>query len=40
MVKVYASLVIKGVITLDQVPQKLKLAVETLVKHLTNDDEI
>lgn len=38
MVKVYASLVIKGIITLDQVPQRLRLAVETLIKDLTNDE--
>ena len=31
IIKVYANLVINGVKTLDEVPEKIRLAVETLV---------
>ena len=34
MVKVYANLVINGVKTVEEVPAKLRLAVETLVEEL------
>jgi hypothetical protein len=32
MIKVYANLVLKGLKTLDEVPVKIRLAVETLVR--------
>lgn len=32
--RIYANLVINGVKTLDEVPEKLRLAVETLVNQL------
>lgn len=34
MVKIYANLIIAGVKTLDDVPEKLRLAVETLVNEM------
>lgn len=36
MVKVYANLVINGIKTLEQVPAKLRLAVETEVLRMRN----
>lgn len=38
MIKVYANLVINGVKTLDEVPAKLRLAVETLVNQILDND--
>lgn len=35
MISIYANLVINGVKTLEDVPEKLRLAVETKVKDLT-----
>ena len=34
MVQIYANLIIAGVKTLDDVPEKLRLAVETLVNEI------
>jgi len=34
IVRIYANLVINGVKTLEEVPEKLRLAVETLVNQL------
>ena len=34
MIKVYANLILKGLKTLDDVPENLRLAVETLVEKL------
>ncbi len=39
MIKVYANLVINGVKTLDEVPAKLRLAVETLVKEMLDNED-
>lgn len=36
MVKIYANLVYHGVKTVEEVPQKLRLAVETLVEQMRN----
>lgn len=36
MIKIYANLVINGVKTLEEVPEKFRLAVEMLVKDLTS----
>lgn len=36
MVKIYANLVYHGVKTIEEVPQKLRLAVETLVEQMRN----
>lgn len=38
MVKVYANLILKGVKTLDEVPEKLKLAVETYLNQILDND--
>lgn len=38
MIKVYANLVLNGVKTLDEVPAKLRLAVEALVEELKNEN--
>ncbi len=37
MIKVYANLVINGKKTLDEVPEKLRLAVETLVNQILDN---
>ena len=37
MISVYANLVINGVKTLEDVPEKLRLAVEMKIKDLTMD---
>lgn len=37
MIKVYANLVINGVKTLDEVPAKIRLAVETLVNQILDN---
>lgn len=34
MIKIYANLVINGLKTLDEVPEKYRLAVETLINEL------
>lgn len=39
MIKVYANLIINGVKTLDEVPAKLRLAVETLVKEMLDNED-
>lgn len=37
MIKIYVNLIIHGLKTIDDVPPKLRLAVETeLIKHLTS----
>lgn len=38
MIKVYANLVINGIKTLEEVPAKLRLAVETLVKEMLDNE--
>ena len=38
MVKVYANLILKGVKTLDDVPEKLKFAVETYLNQILDND--
>ena len=38
MIKVYASLVLKGLKTLDEVPAKIRLAVETLVREAQENE--
>ena len=38
MVKIYANLIIAGIKTLEDVPEKLRLAVETLVNELQNSN--
>ena len=38
MIKVYANLIINGVKTLDEVPARLRLAVETLVKEMLDNE--
>ena len=37
MAKIYANLVLKGLKTLEEVPEKLRLAVETLVAQATKE---
>lgn len=37
MIKVYANLILAGVKTLDDVPAKLRLAVETLINKIVED---
>ena len=37
MIKIYANLVINGVKTLDEVPAKIRLAVETLVNQILDN---
>lgn len=37
MIKIYANLVIKGLKTLDEVPEKIRLAVETLVNQILDN---
>lgn len=39
MIKVYANLIINGVKTLDEVPARLRLAVETLVKEMLDNED-
>ena len=39
MAKVYANLIINGLKTLDDVPQKLRLAVETLLNQILDNKE-
>lgn len=38
MIKIYANLIIKGLKTLDDVPEKLRLAVETLVNQILDNE--
>ena len=38
MIKVYANLVLKGKKTLDEVPEKIRLAVETLVREVQENE--
>lgn len=37
MIKIYANLVINGLKTLDEVPEKYRLAVETLINELMKE---
>ncbi len=37
MIKIYANLVINGLKTLDEVPEKYRLAVETLINELMQE---
>ena len=39
MIKVYANLIINGIKTLDEVPAKLRLAVETLVNQMLDNSK-
>lgn len=39
MIKVYANLIINGVKTLDDVPMRLRLAVETLINQILDNQE-
>ena len=39
MIKVYANLIINGVLTLEDVPQKLRLAVESKIEEMKEGAE-
>lgn len=39
MAKIYVNLILNGLKTLDDVPQKLRLAVETLLNQILDNEE-
>ena len=39
MAKIYVNLILNGLKTLDEVPQKLRLAVETLLNQILDNEE-